>query len=279
VVKSQQHLSNAFMEGILMSQLKVDFGLTARDYAVHRAGFPDSLFQRLKQRGIGLPGQVVVDLGTGTGTLARGFALKNCKVIGIDVAEPLLQEARRLSQRTGIEIDFRFGRAEATGLPAQLANLVTAGQCWHWFDSHQAAREVARILKPDGNLVIAHFDWLPLRGNVVEATENLILQHNPAWSYAGTTGIHPQWLRDLGENGYHDLETFSYDVELPYTPEDWRGRIRASSGVGASLPSDRVEVFDRELAEMLRTQFPGDVLNIPHRVFTLIASPPSSSPA
>lgn len=262
-----------------MSQLKVDFGLTARDYAVHRAGFPDSLFHRLKERGIGLPGQVVVDLGTGTGTLARGFALRECKVIGIDVAEPLLEEARRLSKRTGIEIDFRFGRAEATGLPAQSANLVTAGQCWHWFDSHQAAREVARILKPNGYLVIAHFDWLPLSGNVVEATENLILQHNPDWSFAGTTGIHPQCLRDLGEIGYRNLETFSYDVEIPYTPGDWCGRIRASSGVGASLPSDQVDVFDRDLARMLRDHFPGTVLYIPHRVFTVIASPPSSSPA
>jgi SAM-dependent methyltransferase len=257
-----------------MNQLKVDFGLTARDYAVHRAGFPDSLFQRLAERGIGLPDQVVVDLGTGTGTLARGFALRGCKVTGIDVAEPLLQEARRLSQRTGIEIDFRYGRAEATGLKVRFADLVTAGQCWHWFDSLQAAQEVARILRPNGFLVIAHFDWLPLKGNVVEATEQLILQHNPAWAYAGTTGIHAQWLRDLGESGFRNLETFSYDVEVPYTPEDWRGRIRASSGVGASLPTVQVAEFDRDLAVILRERFPGEVLKVPHRIFAVIANPP-----
>jgi SAM-dependent methyltransferase len=260
---------------ILMSQLKVDFGLTARDYATHRAGFPDSLFQRLAGLGIGLPGQVLVDLGTGTGTLARGFALRGCKVTGIDVAEPLLQEARRLSQRTGIEIDFRFGRAEATGLPVRYADLVTAGQCWHWFDSRQAAKEVARILKPNGYLIIAHFDWLPISGNVVEATEQLILQHNPAWGFAGTTGIHPQWLRDLAESGYSSLETFSYDVGVHYTPEDWRGRIRASSGVGASLLPAQVEVFDHDLGEILKHRFPGEVLEIPHRVFTVIARPPA----
>jgi SAM-dependent methyltransferase len=258
-----------------MSQLKVDFGLTARDYAAHRVGFPDSLFQRLSERDIGLPGQVVVDLGTGTGTLARGFALRGCKVIGIDVAEPLLQEARRLSQRTGIEVDYRYGRAEATGLPVRHADLVTAGQCWHWFDSLLAAQEVARILKPNGFLNIAHFDWLPLKGNVVEATEQLILQHNPAWSFAGTTGIHPQWLRDLAESGYHELETFSYDVEVPYTPEDWRGRIRASSGVGASLPPRQVDDFDHDLAEILKHRFPNEVLEIPHRVFAVIARSPA----
>jgi hypothetical protein len=43
---------------------------------------------------------------------------------------------------------------------------------WPWFGGH--------ILKPGGKLVIAHFDWLPLTGNVVEATEELILQYNPS---------------------------------------------------------------------------------------------------
>ncbi|MEJ2599222.1 MAG: class I SAM-dependent methyltransferase [Anaerolineales bacterium] len=260
-----------------MEQHKVDFGLTAKDYTTHRAGFPDSFFDRLAERGIGLPDQIVVDLGTGTGTLARGFALRGCKVIGIDIAEPLLQEARRLSQRTGIEVDFRHGHAEATGLPNRCADLVTAGQCWHWFESLQVAKEVIRILKSSGSLVIAHFDWIPLKGNVVETTEQLILKHNPTWNYAGTTGIHPQWLRDLGESGYRQLETFSYDVEVPYSPEDWCGRIRASSGVGASLSPEQVEAFNRELAEVLKSCFPGRVLCIPHRVFAVIARPPQQA--
>jgi len=33
--------------------LHPDFGLTARDYASHRAGFPDSLFERLEPFGVG----------------------------------------------------------------------------------------------------------------------------------------------------------------------------------------------------------------------------------
>jgi len=71
-----------------------DFGATSKDYARHRAGFPDSLFERLATFGIGLPGQRIVDLGTGTGTLARGFARRGCRVIGIDISEAMLQAAR-----------------------------------------------------------------------------------------------------------------------------------------------------------------------------------------
>lgn len=89
-------------------------------------------------------------------------------------------------------------------------------------------------------------------------------------------GIHPFWLRDLGEAGYRGLETFSYDVEVPYTPEAWRGRIRASAGVGGSMTPERVEGFDEELGRLLASRFPGALLRVPHRVFAVFARAPES---
>lgn len=147
---------------------------------------------------------------------------------------------------------------------------MTAGQCWHWFDRPAAAREVWRLLRPGGAVVIAHFDWLPLAGNVVEATEALIREHNPAWAMGGGTGIYPLWLRDLGEGGFREIESFSYDEAVDYAPEAWRGRIRASAGVGASLSPDAVESFDGALAEALARSHAGSTLEIPHRVFVVV---------
>ncbi|HEU5283078.1 MAG TPA: class I SAM-dependent methyltransferase [Burkholderiales bacterium] len=258
--------------------MQPDFGLTAQDYARHRAGFPDSLFDRLSAFGIGERGQSVVDLGTGTGTLARGFARRGCRVVGIDPSEPLMEQARRLDAAAGVGVEYRIGRAEDTGLPGGSVDVVCAGQCWHWFDRRQAAAEVARILRPEGAIAIAHFDWIPLPGNVVQATESLIELHNPAWKLGGGLGVHPKWLRDLGEAGFRGIETFSYDVAVAYTPEDWRGRIRASAGVGASLPQDKVLEFDQALAQLLATRFPGETLAIPHRVFAVIARAPAAVP-
>ena len=81
-------------------------------------------------------------------------------------------------------------------LPAALT-LSRAGTCWHWFERSRAAEEAKRVLRPNGVLVIAHFDWLPLPGSVVEAAEALILAHNPAWTMAGGCGIHWRWFADL----------------------------------------------------------------------------------
>jgi SAM-dependent methyltransferase len=247
-----------------------DFGATALDYARHRAGFPDSLFERLQPFGVGKTGQSVVDLGTGTGTLARGFARRGCRVVGVDIADRLLEQARVLDRAEGLEIEYRIARAERTGLPERCVDVVSAGQCWHWFDRVAVAAEVARILVPRGTVVIAYFDWLPLPGNVVEATESLIARHNTAWKFAGGVGVHPRCLRDLGEAGFREIESFSYDVAIPYSHEGWRGRIRASAGVGASLSEDAVGEFDRELGALLDAHFPQRDLEIPHRVFAVV---------
>ena len=134
--------------------MKVDFGLTASDYERHRAGFADSVFERLSGWGIGTPGQDFLDLGTGTGTLARGFARRGYRVIGIDPSEEMLAKGRRLDRAAGISIDYRVGNAEDTGLGAESIDVVTAGQCWHWFNRGAVAQEVARILRIGGHIVI-----------------------------------------------------------------------------------------------------------------------------
>lgn len=257
-----------------MTNMSTNFGAAADDYGRHRAGFPDSLFDRLATYGIGLPGQGVIDLGTGTGTLARGFARRGCKVIGIDPDTRLLSQAQALDDEAGVKIEYKVAKAEATGLASDSADVASAGQCWHWFKRTAVAREVVRILKVDGFVVIAHFDWLPLAGNVVEATERLIRLHNPSWRYDGSSGLHPYALRDLGEAGFRNIQTFSYDVTVPYSHEAWRGRIRASAGVGASLSAAAVARFDDELKAVLAEQFPETLLEVPHRVFAVVARHP-----
>lgn len=258
--------------------MKPDFGQTSEDYARHRAGFPDSLFERLASYGVGKKSQSVVDLGTGTGSLARGFSSRGCKVIGIDPAEEMLNEARELGMNVGIQVDCRVGKAENTQLPGASFDVVTAGQCWHWFDRPKTAEEVKRILKPAGIIVIAHFDWILLVGNMVRATEELIEQFNPDWNMGGGLGMHPQWLKDLGESGFQNLETFTYDVDVPYTQEAWRGRIRASAGVGGSMSAGEVKKFDESLRGLLDKCFPELVLKVPHRVFAVIAHAPHALP-
>lgn len=253
-----------------MAENSVDFGRTAADYRQHRLGFPLDLFIRLKVLGVGLIGQNIIDLGTGTGTLANQFARQNCRVIGLDISQPMLDEAHKIAKAENLTVTYQRASAEQTALPDQVADVVSAGQCWHWFQGIKAAQEAYRLLRRNGSLVICHVDWLPLPKTVVEATEKLILKYNPNWPFAKGNGFYGQWAEHLYMAGFIGLESFSFDLNLPYSPASWRGRIRASSGVAASLSADLVEKFDQEHQKILEQHFPQDPLQIPHRVFAIM---------
>jgi SAM-dependent methyltransferase len=254
--------------------MPIDFGRTAADYATYRADYPEGLFSRLQAMGAGRRGQRVLDLGTGTGALARGFARSGCSVTGLDPSTPLLDQARQLDAAARVNITYVVGRAEDTGLTPGAWDVVTAAQCWHWFDRDRAAAEARRLLAARGTLVICYLDYLPLPGNVCSATESLILQYNPRWTMAGGTGIHGEWTVEIGVAGFDRIETFSFDVTIPFSHEAWRGRMRTCNAIGASLPDAGVANFDRALTQLLTERFPSEPIFVPHRAWALVARAP-----
>ena len=248
---------------------QVDFGRTASDYGRYRAGYPEELYRRLEALGAGISGQRVLDLATGTGFLGRGFARRGCDVTGLDISLALMAEARRLDAEARVTMRYVRARSEHLPFRDRSFDLVCVGQAWHWFDRARAAAEAMRVLRPGGRLVIAHFDWIPLPGNMVQATEQLILKHNPDWKLAGGLGMYPRWPRDAAIAGFTGIETFTFDVMAPYSHEAWRGRIHASAGVGGTLNAEQVAKFDAELAAILKQRFPQDPMGVHHRTFAL----------
>jgi SAM-dependent methyltransferase len=249
----------------------VDFGKTAADYAQHRRGFPERFFEALSERELVKSGTRALDIGSGTGAVARGLARLGAKVTALDSSPELLAEAQRLAGDEGLALETCVASAEASGLADGSFELVCAGQCWHWFEPRAAARELARLLAPEGRVVLAAFDWLPIIGSAVAATEVLIEEHNPAWTMGGGDGRHPEWRRDLEAGGFQIIEEHFELVPTSYTPEAWRGRIRASAGVGATLSPEAIAEFDAAHAQLLDARFPGESLDVPHSLAFCVA--------
>lgn len=117
------------------------------------------LDQRWRQRALRAiavgPGDVVVDVATGTGDLAELAAARGARVIGIDYTRGMLHGA----QRRGVRAHFVQADAEKIPLPDAFATVVTCGFSLRNFVSLPAVfSEMARILAPSGRLAIVEVD-------------------------------------------------------------------------------------------------------------------------
>lgn len=237
----------------------MDFGSSAQDYARHRQTFPSSFFERVPLYGD------VLDLGAGTGALARGYSQRGARVVALDLSRSMLSQANDLPSRV-------VARAEACPFRAASFDAVTAGQCWHWFHGPAVAHECRRLLRSGGTIVIAHFNYLPLPGSAAEASEALILERRPGWPFAGIWQLEGRWDTHLRAADFQELTSFAYDVDVAYTHEAWRGRMRACNGV-ISLGPERIGEYDDALAQLLLQCFP-EPLPVRHKVFALTARAP-----
>ena len=244
------------------------FGLAAKDYAKHRKGFPKTTFDKLLQLGVGEFDQTILDIGCGTGTLARGFARRGCHVTGIDLDQRMLDEASRLAQGEDLEISWQQAPAENTKLPASSFDAVTAGQCWHWFDQEKTIPECVRLLKPNGKLAVCWFDWIPLPETVPGVTEKLIESHNPDWKLGGIRtrdDYYDLFQSTFTQHAMKIVGEFDFIDDTTYSRISWRKRIQASAGIVALSP-EKALAFDQELDELLLKEFGPNELSTPHSV-------------
>lgn len=249
----------------------IDWGKTSEDYAKFRPGPPLSLYKMLEAHGVGLPGQRVLDQGTGTGVFGRQLARQGCKVVGTDISENQIHFATELASKEGLKnIEFLVSPAEVNPFADHSFDIISASQCFVYFDQTKWIPEARRLLRPGGKFVSAFFQWLPLEDKISGATERLVLKHNPDWTAHSPPG-HVVQFENWFARDFRQTALLVYDEDIRFTREVWRGRIRALRGIGASLSPEQVEAFDREHEEMLKPF--GDEFIIPHRIIARVLTP------
>ncbi len=109
------------------------------------------------------PGEQVLDVGCGTGTLAIEVARRVGRegyVAGVDPGIQQITRASSKAARRNLPIDFQIGVIEQLAFPDQTFDVVFSTLMMHHLPAplkRQGLAEIARVLKPGGRLVIADF--------------------------------------------------------------------------------------------------------------------------
>lgn len=227
-----------------------DWGLASENYAKYRDIYPEEFYKRIVDSGYCREGQKVLDLGTGTGVLPRNMYKYGAKFTGADISENQIKYAKKLSE--GLDIDYIVSSAENVDFPDCSFDVVTACQCFMYFNKETALPKIHKLLKNDGHFLILSMDWLPFESGIAKMSEDLVLKYNPQWTGCGMKRHEPKipdWLNGL----FEVANAVTYDIDVPFTRESWNGRMKACRGIDASLPKEIIAEFEKEHLEFLST--------------------------
>ena len=122
---------------------KFDWGRTAELYAKSRNIYPQEFWEMLHSLGVGQAEQKILDIGTGTGILPMNMKCYGGEYTGVDLSSKMIEQAKTLVP------DISFICADAHNLPFEndCFDVVTALQCWVYFDKENLLPELHRALK------------------------------------------------------------------------------------------------------------------------------------
>ncbi|MDE6672410.1 MAG: class I SAM-dependent methyltransferase [Ruminococcus sp.] len=239
-----------------------DFGRTSEDYAKFRDIYPQKFYDSILERNLCIKGQKVLDLGTGTGVLPRNMYRYGAEWTGIDISENQIEQAEILS--ADMDIKYYAQAVEDIKFPCDSFDVITACQCFWYFDHSKIMPELYNILKPDGSILILYMAWLPYEDRIAGASEKLVLKYNPTWSGAGEK-IHPVFIPDCYNEKFQLVYHEEYCLNVPFTRESWHGRMKSCRGIGASLTESEISAWESEHMNLLSEIAP-DSFEIKHYV-------------
>ncbi|MEV5977758.1 class I SAM-dependent methyltransferase [Streptomyces sp. NPDC052114] len=220
-------------------QVAESFGVDAERYDRARPRYPDALVARIAD---GAPAPAVLDVGCGTGIVARQLRAAGCAVLGVEPDTRMAEAAERL----GVTVEVAaFEDWDPAG---RRYDAVVAGQAWHWVDPVAGAAKAARVLRPGGRLAVFwNVPELPpaVSEAFAEAYRRVAPDSPMAVAAAPLRTDDPyRPLLDLAADGIRRAdglaapEEWRFDWEWTYTRDAWLDQL-PTQGSLTRLPADR----------------------------------------
>ena len=129
------------------------FSGRVESYARHRPTYPTAVIDVLRIRASLTPESVVADIGSGTGILSELFLKAGNTVFAVEPNADMRAAAEKLLSEYPL-FHSVAGTAEETTLSAHRADLIAAGQAFHWFDRAKSRKEFLRIARGSATVAL-----------------------------------------------------------------------------------------------------------------------------
>lgn len=141
----------------------------------HRPPYSDETIRLLLELVVDEP-RAILDVGCGTGDLARWLVSEAQHVDAVDFSQAMLDKGKALSGGDHPHLNWMYGRVEDVALQPPYA-LITAGESLHWMQWEVIFPLFHRILTPHGYLAIVerrveHSLWDDLRSVIARFSTN-----------------------------------------------------------------------------------------------------------
>jgi SAM-dependent methyltransferase len=215
------------------------FGSDPERYDRARPSYPAALVERIIAAS---PGRDVLDVGCGTGIVARQFQAAGCSVLGV---EPDVRMAGQARQR-GLEVEV--AKFEDWDQAGRAFDAVVAGQAWHWIDPVVGAAKAALALRDDGRLAVFWNAFEP-PADLAEAFAAVFrrvlpdspLSQRPTTGAGAYSGLSARAADGIRENGaFGEPQQWRFEWDRPYTRDEWLEQV-PTSGFAARLQPDAMQ--------------------------------------
>lgn len=231
------------------------FASTTAYYERYRLAYPQRLLTRVVAL-LGLePGDPILDLGTGTGMLAIGFARLGMKVTAMDPEPNMLKMCEDNAKLAGVQLSLE--RASSYDLTADMGpfKLVTMGRSFHWMDRLATLAMLAQIITDDGAVAFFHDTHPPVpENNWFKVMRDIQDRFGPSQASHGTErrGGHTRYEPYLFQTGFTEIDGLSVTVRQKVTIEDLVGRAFSMSTTSPERLGDRAQAFVNQLSAALQ---------------------------
>jgi len=232
-------------------RLRFSFDKESRNYRIFRRDHLKKLIADvIKTSNLSINSRVL-DIGCGTGKSTIPFARTGAEILGIDISQNMINEAKKVSKAYR-NISYKRVSFEKAVLPDNYFDLITSGSSFHWLDRKSAYRKINKTLKGGGHLAIFWSSGPQRHTKLSSEVREIYAKHSVTYP-KGFSKFESTLLAEIKKSSlFKNLSFRKYQTTEKYTKRQYLNRFTTLSFIICMEKNEKEALF-KDLRKLLST--------------------------